>query len=36
LKNDYTLAEKFNPEIKILYKLFKNDTSIYRAFNPKK
>lgn len=36
LKNDYTLAEKFNPEIKTLYKLFKNDTSIYRAFNPKK
>ena len=36
LKNDYILAEKYNPEIETLYKLFKNNTPIYRAFNPNK
>lgn len=36
LKNDYNLAEKHNSEIKTIYKLFKRDTQIYRAFNPNK
>ena len=30
LKNDYILAEKYNPEIETLYKLFKNNTLVSR------
>jgi len=36
LKSYYTLAEKHNSEITTIYKLFKKDTQIYKAFNPSK
>lgn len=36
LKNDFVLAEVQNAEIKTIYPLFKTNSQIFKAFNPKK